>query len=377
MKVYLDNAATTPLDPEVYVAMEPYLKEHFGNPSSIHAHGRATRSAIEQSRKKIADLLNASPSEIFFTSGGTEADNMSIRSAVDTNDIKHAITSSVEHHAVLHPLQELEKAGRLKVSYVALDEKGSINHSDLENLLSQNPKSLVSLMHGNNEIGNITDINAVGDLCRNHGAFFHSDTVQTIGHFPIDLQSTKVDFITGTAHKFHGPKGAGFIYINSDRKIRPLIYGGAQERNMRGGTENVYGIVGLAKAMELAYQSLENDQNHITGLKKQLIENLQQIPGLTFNGLSGQIDKSLYTVLSLNTPPTLDNEMLLFNMDIAGISISGGSACTSGTSIGSHVIEALNPHPDAGVLRLSLSKYNTSAEIDYVVEKIKEILPSK
>lgn len=378
MRVYLDNAATTPLDKEVLEAMLPYMTEHFGNPSSIHGHGTKVRAGIEQARKKIATLLNTSPSEIFFTSGGTESDNTAIRSAIRTYKLTHAITSPIEHHAVEHTLEDLKKSGEIKLSYVRIDEKGNVDLNHLRELLATNPRSLVSLMHANNEIGNILDIEAVGNLCAEFDAYFHSDTVQTVGHFPIDLQKVKVHSINGAAHKFHGPKGIGFIYIKNDAKIQPMITGGAQERNMRGGTENVYGIVGLAKALEIACKEMEDHKNHILRLKAYMIEKLKEsFDDISFNGESATLDRSLYTVLNVSFPPSDDNEMLLFNLDIHKISASGGSACSSGTDVGSHVLRALKVNPDRAHVRFSFSKYNTKEEIEYVVEKLAELYQLK
>lgn len=373
MEVYLDNAATTPLDPEVFEAMKPYLLENYGNPSSIHSHGRKARAAIESARKQIAGFLNTSTSEIFFTSGGTEADNTFINCAVDSYDIKHAITSPIEHHAVLHTLENLEKQGKLKLSYVELDNKGHIKTAHLETLLSTNPRSLVSIMHANNEIGNLTDIELIGELCEKHEAIFHSDTVQAMGHYPHDLSKLKVKSITGAAHKFHGPKGAGFMYIDKNIKINPLIFGGSQERSMRGGTENVYGIIGLAKAMEIAYRNMDEHRNYIEGLKNRMIFQLKEkIEGIDFNGDSANLDKSLYTVLNVCFPEAADNDMLLFTLDINGISASGGSACSSGASMGSHVLAGIKADPKRGAVRFSFSKYNTPEEIDYTVQKVAE-----
>lgn len=374
MRVYLDNAATTPLDKEVFEAMTPYMLEMHGNPSSIHTHGREVRSAIEKARKKVADLLNTSPSEIFFTSGGTEADNMAIRCSIEAYGIKHAISSPAEHHAVLHTLEHLQKLGQIQLSYVDLDEQGHVKMDHLQQLLQQNPNSFVSLMHGNNEIGNLLDIEAVGELCEEHKAIFHSDTVQTMAHYKHDLSALKVKNIVGAAHKFHGPKGVGFLYINSEHKIKPFIHGGAQERNMRGGTENVYGIVGLAKALEIGYRDMEDHQRHIQGLKDRMMAKLQeQIPDVRYNGDSANRERSLYTVLNVSLPPNSDNDMLLFSLDIQKISASGGSACSSGTSIGSHVLGAINADPDRGAVRFSFSKYNTAEEIDYTVGKLAEL----
>ncbi|GAB4037197.1 cysteine desulfurase family protein [Spirosoma gilvum] len=371
--VYLDNAATTRLDPEVLEAMLPLMTEQFGNPSSIHSHGRTVRTAIEKARKTVASLLNTSPAEIFFTSGGTEADNTAIRSSIETYGLKHAITSPLEHHAVLHTLQHLDEQGTIQLSLVNIDAQGHIDLDHLNELLRSNSRSLVSLMHGNNEIGNLLNLNRVGELCRQYDAIFHSDTVQTMGHFRHDLQQLPVDFIVGAGHKFHGPKGVGFLYVNADRvKIHPFVYGGAQERNMRGGTENVYGIVGLAKALEIAYRDMDAHKQHITGLKRRMIERLRtQMPEVQFNGDSGDVDNSLYTVLNVSLPASDISDMLLFSLDIARISASGGSACSSGSNVGSHVLAALpGIDPDRGYVRFSFGKYNTADEIDYAVDTL-------
>jgi len=371
MKVYLDNAATTRLDPEVLEVMLPIMTEQYGNPSSIHSQGRAARSAIERARKSIAGILNAAPAEIFFTSGGTEADNTAIRSSIETLGLKHAITSRIEHHAVLHTLEHLHKNGHIQLSYVDINEKGEVDLGHLETLLSSNPRSLVSLMHGNNEIGNLLDLDLTGAICEKYNAVFHSDTVQTMGHYKHDLQKLKANFIVGAAHKFNGPKGAGFLYVRPGIKIVPFVHGGAQERNMRGGTENIYGIVGLAKALEVAYRDMDSHEKHIKGLKARMIGKLRDnIEGITFNGNSADLDRSLYTVLNVSLPPSEISDMLLFNLDIAGIAVSGGSACSSGTEIGSHVLNELQIDPDRANVRFSFGKYNTEEEIDYAVNTL-------
>lgn len=374
MKVYLDNAATTPLDKEVLEAMIPVMQNDFGNPSSIHAFGRKTRAALENARKTVAKLLNVSPAEIFFTSGGTEANNTAICCTLRDLNISHAITSPLEHHAVLHTLEALEKEGKIKLSKVKLKPNGHVDLNDLEELLKNNKRSLVSLMHANNEIGNLLPLKEVAEICERYNAIFHSDTVQTMGHYAIDLQSVKVHFVNCAAHKFHGPKGVGFIYISKDVTIHPLIHGGSQERNMRGGTENVYGIVGLAKALEIANRDLKEHQDYILGLKKYMIEKLKaNIPGIKFNGDAE--GECLYTVLNVCFPPTENAEMLLFNLDIQGIAASGGSACTSGSNQGSHVLRALGTDMSRPSIRFSFSKMNTREEIDYVVKKLKELFP--
>ncbi|MBL7896365.1 MAG: cysteine desulfurase [Bacteroidia bacterium] len=371
-KIYLDNAATTKLDEEVFNAMLPFLKEEFGNPSSIHSFGRKTRTAIESARKLVAKYLNVTPAEIFFTSGGTEADNMAIVEAIETYGIKHAISSKIEHHAVEHTLATLEKEGKVKVSWVNLDTNGNVDLNHLEELLKNNERSLVSLMHANNEIGTLLPIKKVGELCEKYNALFHSDTVQTMGHYKLDLQNLKVHFVTCAAHKFHGPKGVGFLYINHNVKIKPFINGGAQERNMRGGTENVYGIVGLAKAFELANEHMDEHQSHIRGLKSYMKGQLEKnIEGMDFNGETGE--NGLYTVLNCRFPHHPDAEMLLFNLDIAGIAASGGSACSSGSNQGSHVLRGIGIDMSRPSVRFSFSKYNTKEEIDSVVKKLKEM----
>lgn len=378
MRVYLDNAATTPLDPEVFEAMKPFMLEDFGNPSSTHAHGRKVRAAIESSRKKIAELLNCTPGEIIFTSGGTEADNAIIRCAVETYGIKHAISTPIEHHAVTHTLETLEKQKAIELHFVKLDAQGNVDLQHLEELLKTHPNALVSLMHANNEIGNLLSLEAVGNLCEQYGAYFHSDTVQTMGHYRHDMKKLKVHGMTAAAHKFHGPKGVGFMYINKDKKIKQFVHGGAQERNMRGGTENVYGIIGLAKALEICYREMDAHEAHIAALKKQMIAKLQAaVPGVSFHGSSADLDKSLYTVLNVSLPENEENDMLLFNLDMQGISASGGSACSSGASTGSHVLGAIYPNSKRGAVRFSFSKYNTSDEIDFVIDKLASIYTVK
>lgn len=373
MKVYLDNAATTALDKEVLEAMLPLMVEHYGNPSSIHAFGRQTRAAIEQARKTVARLLNCSPAEIFFTSGGTEADNMAIRCSIENLGIKHAITSAIEHHAVLHTLEELAAKGIIKLSKVNLIDNGHIDLAHLDELLKTNERSFVSLMHANNEIGNILPIMEVGVICQQYNAVFHSDTVQTVGHYPIDTKEINIQFLNCGAHKFHGPKGVGFIYISNEIQIAPMITGGSQERNMRGGTENVAGIIGLAKAMEISYRELAQHTEYILGLKNYMIQVLEQnIAGVTFNGdVKGN---SLYTVLNVSLPPNENAEMLIFNLDINGIAASAGSACSSGSETGSHVLRAIGTDMSRPSVRFSFSKFNTKEEIDYTVSKLKALV---
>jgi cysteine desulfurase len=373
MRVYLDNAATTPIDPEVIKVMQQVMETTYGNPSSIHAHGREARTLIERSRKTVAGLLGTSPSQIFFTSSGTEADNTAIRCGIVDYNITHAITTKIEHHAVIHTFEALEKAGIIKLSFVNIDAKGNVDYNHLEELLKNNERSFVSLMHANNEIGTLSDMERIGDLCEVYNAIYHCDTVQTMGHYKHDLSKLKAHFVVCSAHKLHGPKGVGFLYVNHNIKIKPLIYGGAQERNMRGGTENIYGIAGLAKALEMAYAEMETHQAHIQGLKtymqSQLVEN---IPGVSFNGET-DADKSLYTVLNVQFPEMEMADMLLFSLDIAGISASGGSACSSGSDIGSHVLTAIGSSATRPSVRFSFSKYTTKEEIDYTVAKVREL----
>lgn len=373
-RIYLDNAATTQLDPQVLEAMMPYLNTHFGNPSSIYSYGRETKLAIENARKKVAQLLNAHPAEIFFTSGGTESDNTAIIAAVRDLGCKHIITSAIEHHAVEHTIDDIRCGSDVKVSMVNILENGHVDMKHLEELLSaSDATTLVSLMHANNEIGNILDLNTVGELCKKYKAYFHSDTVQTVGHYPFDLRNSPLHFATASAHKFHGPKGVGMLYINENVKIKPLIKGGAQERNMRAGTENIYGIVGFAKALEIATENYEKERDYIADLKVYMAEQIKkEIPEATFNG--DTFGNSLYTVLNVSFPKTEKSEMILFNLDINNICASGGSACTSGAMQGSHVIRAINNNPNQIPVRFSFSKYNTREEIDIVVNKLKEML---
>ncbi|HWB94494.1 MAG TPA: cysteine desulfurase family protein [Puia sp.] len=373
-RIYFDNAATTSLDPQVLEAMMPYLTERFGNPSSIYSYGRESRLAIENGRKSVAKILNAHPAEIFFTSGGTESSNTAIAAAVRDLGCTHIITSPLEHHATLHTVEHLHKRGEAAVSYVSVLPNGHIDVEDLEHQLANSAeKTLVTLMHANNEIGNILDIHAVGELCKMYGAIFHSDTVQTVGHFPFDLRNTPVHFITGAGHKFHGPKGVGLLYINENVRINPFIQGGSQERNMRAGTENVYGVVGFARALELATAAYEADSAYIKGLKVYMMEQLKKhLKGISFNG--DPLGRSLYTVLSVSFPKTEKSEMLLFNLDINHICASGGSACTSGAEQGSHVIRAINHNPNQVTVRFSFCKHNKREEIDMVVAKLKDLI---
>ncbi|MFT4205072.1 MAG: cysteine desulfurase family protein [Chitinophagaceae bacterium] len=373
-RIYLDNAATTPLAKEVLDAMLPYLEEKFGNPSSIYSYGRETRLAIENARKSVAKTIHAHPGEIFFTSCGTESSNMAINAAVRELGCKHIITSPIEHHATLYTTEYLAKIGEATLDFVQLLPNGHIDLHDLERLLQEKKeRCLVSLMHANNEIGNLLDVDAVSQLCQKYNAIFHCDTVQTMGHIPIDISNTHFDFITCSAHKFHGPKGVGFIYINENIKIAPYIHGGSQERNMRAGTENLYGIVGLAKALQLATEDMEKDSVYIQSLKDYMAAGLKtHFPEITFSG--DTLGDSLYTVLSVGLPRNEKTEMILMNFDIHDICVSGGSACTSGADQGSHVIRAIHAGEDIVPIRFSFSKYNTKEEIDAVIDTMKRLL---
>lgn len=373
-RIYLDNAATTPLDKEVLDAMTPYFTEKFGNPSSIYSYGRESRMAVETARKSVARILNAHPAEIFFTSGGTESSNTAITSSVRDLGCTHIITSQIEHHATMHTVDYLHCRGEAAVSYVNVLPNGHIDMEHLHQLLSESEdKCLVTLLHANNEIGNIIDLHAVGELCKPFGAVFHSDTVQTVGHLPFDLRNTPVHFVTAAGHKFHGPKGIGLLYINENVKIKPYIHGGAQERNMRAGTENLYGIVGFAKALEIATKNYKEESEYIRSLKMYMMQQLSEnVSGVAFNG--DPMGNSLYTVLSVSFPKTEKSEMILFNLDIANICASGGSACTSGADQGSHVIRAINNNPNQVTVRFSFSKFNTREEIDVVVEKLQTMI---
>lgn len=374
-RIYFDNAATTALDREVLEAMLPYMTDHFGNPSSIYSYGRETRLAVENARKTVARILGVKPGSIFFTSGGTESNNTAIAASIRDLGCTHIITSPIEHHAVLHTVEHFAEDRHITTSFVALLKDGHVDLQNLEDQLAQftaaGKKCLVSLMHANNEIGVLLPIKKAGEICRKYAAIFHSDCVQTIGHYPIDLSELYVHFISAAAHKFHGPKGVGILYVNEHVHIRPFIFGGGQERNMRAGTENVYGIVGFAKALEIAMRDYEFTSHYINDLKQYMIDQLKKnIEGVSFN--CGP--NSLYTVLSACFPKTEKSEFLLMNLDINNICASGGSACSSGADAGSHVMKALNKSDDTVTVRFSFSKHNTKEEVDRVVEKLKELL---
>jgi cysteine desulfurase len=373
MRVYLDNAATTLVAPEVIEAMIPVLQNDFGNPSSSHSFGRQAKGVIETARRTISKLMNCQSSEIIFTSGGTEADNMALYSSVNLMGVKHIVTSEIEHHAVGHTVDALIKSNGIRVSFVKLDEKGNVDLKELENILITEDKTLVSLMHANNEIGTLLPIKRVSEICRKYNALFHSDTVQTMGHYSFNLQELDIDFLTCAAHKFHGPKGIGFLYVNKKAKVESLIHGGSQERGLRGGTENVHGIVGLAKAMELAYTGLEEHQLHVQSIKTYMIESIKTaLPTVDFHG-EIEPSKSLYTVLNVSFPASERGGMLLFTLDLKGVACSGGSACTSGAAKGSHVLEGINANTSRPNVRFSFSRYTTKNEIDFAIEKVIEI----
>lgn len=373
MIVYFDNAATTPIDEEVLQAMMPYLTQHFGNPSTQYSFGRETRAAVEDARKTIAQLINAQPGEIIFTSGATESNNTAIKGAVTYLGVQRIITSPIEHHCVKNSVEFCREFLNKEVHYVKIDEKGNVDLDELNRLLaSSDKKTLVSLMHANNEIGTLLDIEKVGGMCKQYNALFHSDTVQSFAHFPIDVQQMNVDFISGAAHKFHGPKGAGFLYMRKQQKVNSLIHGGGQERGFRAGTENVYGIIGMAAAAKKAYANLEKDAAYICSIKNYFIEQIKQhIPAVDFNGTID--DTSLYTVLNVSFPPNDKSALLLFTLDLEGICCSGGSACGSGAAAGSHVIRALGKDENRVSIRFSFSKHNTKEEVDYVVRKLAAI----
>lgn len=377
MKVYLDNAATTPLAPEVYEVMALLLKEEFGNPSSTHFFGRQAKAVIETSRRTVAKLIHAQPSEIVFTSGGTEADNMALNCAVLDLGVERIITSSIEHHAVIHTAEHIASLRSIELELVQFDELGHVDLIHLRQLLEKSPKkTIVSLMHGNNEIGNLLPLDKVSALCREFGAYFHSDTVQTMGHYAFNLQELDIDFLTCAAHKFHGPKGVGFLYINKKIKMHPLIQGGSQERGLRGGTENLYGIAGLAKALEIANEDIDGHQQHVQGLKSYMIEQLQsKFESIDFHG-DIRPEKSLYTVVNVCFPSTPKAAMLLFTLDLKGVACSGGSACSSGSNKGSHVLEGIQADTSRPNVRFSFSRYSTKEEIDYAVKTVVKVFES-
>ncbi|EDM43043.1 cysteine desulfurase [unidentified eubacterium SCB49] len=377
-KVYFDSAATTKLRPEVIDCMTQALKTEYGNPSSTHAFGRSAKSLIETARKEIAEILNVTAAEIIFTSGGTEADNLALNSSVRDLGVKRIITSKIEHHAVLHTVHALEKHHNITVEYVDLDGCGHVTLDSLETLLAESDqKTLVSLMHVNNEVGNVLDITAVGHLCKKYDALFHSDTVQSVGHYKLDLQETLVDFLAVAAHKFHGPKGIGFAFVRKNSGLRPLIYGGEQERGLRAGTEPVHNIAGMNEALRVSYQNLDKEKAYVTDLKKYFKETIKKaIPTISFNGGCDDLERSTYTLLNVCLPMSSEKGMmLLFQLDLKGIACSKGSACQSGATGGSHVLNEFLSAEDLAKpsLRFSFSSFNTKEEIDYVVASLKEL----
>lgn len=374
--VYFDNAATTQIRDEVVKQITKIMQENYGNASSSHSFGRASKALVENARKSIAKHLNVSAGEIVFTAGGTEADNLVLRSAVKDLGVTEIITSKIEHHAVLHTVEALQKEFNVKVKYVNLNASGDIDYSHLETLLQSTNKQLVSLMHINNEIGNILDIKRVGELCLANNALFHSDTVQSVGHYKLDLKNISIDFMAVSAHKFHGPKGVGFAYIKKNSGLKPLIIGGEQERGLRAGTESIHNIVGMAEALNCAYKNLEAESNYIKHLKHYFINSIKShLPNASFNGNSGNLEKSTYTIINVCLPFSVAlTSTILFQLDLKGIACSRGSACQSGSIKPSHVLaQILNAEDQKKPsLRFSLSKYNTKDEIDYVVNVLKE-----
>lgn len=375
-RIYLDNAATTPMHPEVIEEMTDCMRNIFGNPSSTHVFGREGKAKMELSRKKIAETLGVMPSEIIFTSCGTESNNLIIRSCVDYLGVTRIITSQLEHKCVKETTNEMGECRNVEIVKVKTDENGSVDYDDLDSKLkSSDKKTLVTLMHANNEIGNLLDVERVQKMCEEAGALFHTDTVQTLGHYPMSLAELKIDFASCSAHKLHGPKGIGFAYIKKSTGLRPQITGGGQERGLRSGTENVYGVVGLAKAFEMSIQDLDKHKKHIEELKSYTIEELKKnIPGVEFNGLSADLNKSLYTVLNVRLP--FKDTLIGFELELKGIAISQGSACSSGASQVSAVIEAiLSPEQIECTtpIRLSFSCYNTKEEIDVLVGVLQKI----
>ena len=376
--IYLDNAATTQITDEVTSVISDVMKNNYGNPSSTHSFGRSSKSILELSRKYISEKLNVTPSEIIFTSGGTESNNMIIKSAVESLGVQRIISTKIEHKAVLNSIETITKNKNISVVYLDLDKYGNPNKNHLEKLLqNSNKKTLVSLMHINNEIGTMINLNDYGEICKSNNALFHSDTVQTIGHYDLDLSNTKIDFITCSAHKFHGPKGVGFIYVKNGKNLVPLIEGGSQERGLRGGTESVHNIAGLKKAFELSYNSLKKDSNDVLNIKEHFINSIKKsIPNIKINGNSSK-DNSSYTILNLCLPISVEKKTLLnFKLDLAGIACSGGSACQSGSAKPSHVLSEIlsDSEMEKISLRFSFSKFNTINEVEYVVNFLKKFI---
>ncbi|OUR99019.1 cysteine desulfurase [Flavobacteriales bacterium 33_180_T64] len=376
--VYFDNAATTKIRDEVIDRMSEVMKSNFGNASSTHSYGRQSKSLIESSRKRIASHFNVSAAEIVFTSGGTEADNLVLRSAVRDLGVKEIITSRIEHHAILHTIDQLEKEYGINIKYLDLDEMGNVDMTQLEALLQSNSKQLVSLMHINNEIGNKLDLKCVAELCKANNTLFHSDTVQSVGHYKLDLQSIPIDYLAASAHKFHGPKGVGFVFLRKNSGLRALIFGGEQERGLRAGTESIHNIVGMDEALSISYENLETESSYIKDLKSYFINQLKAtFNNVNFNGQSGDLDKSTYTLINVCLPIAPEKAGLLqFQLDLKGIACSKGSACQSGSSQNSHVLTEIlsDEHLQRPSMRFSFSRYNTKEEVDYVIEVLKEFV---
>jgi len=374
MKVYLDNASTTKLDDRVLESMNR-IKDIYGNPSSIHKYGRIAKCIIEKSRKKIAEILNIEPSEVFFTSSGSEGNNMAINGIIETFKIKNIITSPIEHHTVLNPIKNILKKKKINLHFLKIHQNGNINYNNLEKLLKKYNKSMVNIMHINNEIGNINKIELIGDMCRKYKCIFHSDGVQSLGYYKYNFKELNIDFLTGSAHKFHGPKGIGIIYINKNKKINPLIYGGLQERNIRSGTENISGIVGISKALEISYKNINKNREYIKKLKYKMIKDLKKfIPNIKFNGNALDSKNNSYKLLNINFSTIIDIKSFLFNLDILNIFASGGSACASGINKNSHVLSVLKKKTGK---RISFSKYNTKKEINYATKSIIKLCKKK
>ncbi len=378
-KIYFDNAATTQIDSNVLKSMNFVMSNNYGNPSSTHSFGRESRSIIENARKSISSEFNVSANEIFFTSGGTESDNTVLISAVRDLDVKRIITTRIEHHAVLNVVEFLNKKYNVEVKYLELDKNANINFNQLEKyLVKNNTKTLVTLMHINNEVGAITDIDRVGKLCKKHNAFFHSDTVQSIGKYKLNLSKCNVDSIVGSAHKFHGPKGIGFLYVNKNLNLKSMLIGGGQERGLRAGTESVHNILGMEKAFLNSYQNFKNDNNHILDLKKYFIKSIKkQIEGIKFNANCDDLENTSNSIINVCLPISKERSLLLdFNLDLKGIACSKGSACQSGSNKGSHVLTEILNHNDLSKpsLRFSFSKYNTKKEVDYVIRTLKDFI---
>lgn len=370
-RIYLDNAASTPMDPEVVDYMIPFLKDFYGNPSSIHDHGRKLRAIIEKARKEIAEMIGASPAEIFFTSGGTEADNIAIKGVIKGLGIKNVVSTKIEHHAVTHPIEGCEKEG-INVTWLDVDPQGRPDLEQLDAVLENQEQSLVCLMHANNELGTLLDFERAGEICQKHNAIFHSDTVQSISNVKYNLSESPVSFITAAAHKFYGPKGVGFLYMKSGINIPSLICGGAQERNIRAGTENVAAIAAMAFALKKCYSNFEKKNAQLRELKYYMKQGLEsRFSGVRFNGDISE-EGSIPTVLNVAFPNDGSESMLLFNLDISGISASGGSACTSGSNVGSHVLRGIGCEPNraANSIRFSFGVQNTKEEIDETLEKL-------